>query len=154
MTDLRIGDEAPKFSLYANDGKQYSFKDFKNKKVILFFYPQDDTPTCTKQVCIFRDNLDTVKNHGAVIVGISPDNVKSHNHFASKYDLNFLILSDENKEVIKRYGVWKKKVMFGRKYMGVIRSTFIINEAGNISHIFSNVRLKNHIAEILKAITS
>ncbi len=154
MTVLHIGDDAPDFSLDANDGKGYSLKDFKNKKIILFFYPQDDTPTCTKQVCLFRDNLSILNTKGAIVLGISPDGTKSHNRFVSKYNLNFLILSDEDKDVLKKYGVWKKKIMFGRKYMGVIRSTFIINEKGKISHIFSNVRLKNHIEEVLKAVSA
>lgn len=153
MAELTVGDRAPDFSLVAHDGKKYSLKDFRGKKVVLYFYPEDDTETCTAQACSFRDHFPDIRKHDAVLLGISPDGISSHQKFASKYKLNFLILSDESKKVIKQYGVWKMKLMFGRKYMGVIRTTFIINAGGIISHIFPKVRVKGHAEQVLQALS-
>ena len=153
MARISIGIKAPQFSLPDGDGKYYSLKQFLGKKVILYFYPQDDTETCTAQACSFRDRLSEFEQHGAQLLGISPDDVKSHKKFSLKYGLNFPILSDEDKNVMNAYGVWKKKLMFGKKYMGVIRTTFIINEKGSISHIFPKVRIKNHADKILEVIS-
>ena len=150
---LEIGNKAPQFSLVANDGKKYSLKDFKGKKVVLYFYPKDDTSGCTAEACSFRDNLAAVKKKGAVVIGVSPDGLKSHEKFVTKYDLNFPILSDESKEMLTEYGVWQEKSMYGRKYMGVVRSTFIIDEKGVISHIFSKVKVDGHTKEVLKALS-
>jgi peroxiredoxin Q/BCP len=154
MPELKVGAKAPDFTLEAGDGKRYALKDFRGKSVVLYFYPQDDTETCTKQACAFRDHSDRFTAAGAVILGISPDSPQSHAGFVRKFGLPFLLLADETKAVLRQYGVWKRKVMFGNRYMGVIRSTFVINQEGTIVKIFSNVRLKNHIDHVLEAVTA
>ena len=153
MTQLVIGVKAPNFSLLAQDGKKYSLKDFKGKKIVLYFYPKDDTSGCTKEACSFRDNLSAIKKKGAIVFGVSPDAVKSHEKFSTKYDLNFSILSDESKIMLTEYGVWQEKSMYGRKYMGVVRTTFIIDEKGKITHVFSKVKVDGHTEEILTALS-
>lgn len=153
MSTIAIGGKAPKFSLVAHDGKKYSLKDFKGKKVVLYFYPKDDTSGCTKEACSFRDNLTAIKKKGAVILGVSPDGAASHAKFSTKYDLNFPLLSDESKSMMRSYGVWQEKSMYGRKYMGVVRTTFIIDEGGKISHIFPKVKVEGHTEEVLKALS-
>lgn len=150
---LNVGNKAPIFSLVANDGKNYSLKDFKGKKIVIYFYPKDDTSGCTAEACSFRDNLTSIKKKGAVLLGVSPDGLKSHEKFVSKYDLNFPVLSDESKEMLSEYGVWQEKSMYGRKYMGVVRTTYIIDEKGKISHIFPKVKVDGHSEEILKALS-
>ncbi len=152
MANLKSGDQAPEFTLSSIDGNKFSLSDFKGKKVVLYFYPKDDTPGCTKEACSFRDNLAQVKKKGAVVFGISADAVKSHQKFTEKYDLNFPLLSDENKEVLKAYGVWKKKSFMGKSYMGIERTTFIIDEQGKIIHIFPKVKVEGHVDEILKVL--
>ena len=151
---LKAGDPAPGFSLSSGSGDIIRLKDYKGTKVVLFFYPDDDTPTCTDQACAFRDGLSSLKKQGAEVFGISPDPVESHRKFARKYGLTYPLLSDESKEVHKKYGVWKKKKLFGREYMGVIRSTFVIDERGRIHHIFSKVRIKKHVENILTILKS
>ena len=153
MSMLSVGNKAPNFSLVANDGKKYSLKDFKGKKVVLYFYPKDDTSGCTAEACSFKDNLSDIKKKGAVVLGVSPDGLKSHEKFVSKYDLNFPVLSDESKEMLTEYGVWQEKSMYGRKYMGVVRTTYVIDENGKISHIFPKVKVDGHTEEILKALS-
>ncbi len=153
MAILTIGNIAPNFSLLAIDGKKYSLKDFKGKKIVLYFYPKDDTSGCTAEACSFRDNLSAIKKKGAVVIGVSPDGIKSHEKFVSKYDLNFPLLSDESKEILTEYGVWQEKSMYGRKYMGVVRTTFIIDEKGKISHVFPKVTVDGHTEEILTALS-
>ncbi len=153
MAILTIGNIAPNFSLLAIDGKKYSLKDFKGKKIVLYFYPKDDTSGCTAEACSFRDNLSAIKKKGAVVIGVSPDGIKSHEKFVSKYDLNFPLLSDESKEILTEYGVWQEKSMYGRKYMGVVRTTYVIDENGKISHIFPKVKVDGHTEEILKALS-
>lgn len=153
MANLNVGSKAPNFSLVANDGKNYSLKDFKGKKVVLYFYPKDDTTGCTAEACSFRDNLSAIKKKGALVLGVSPDGLKSHEKFVSKYDLNFPVLSDESKEMLTEYGVWQEKSMYGRKYMGVVRTTYIIDEKGKISHIFPKVKVDGHTEEVLKALS-
>lgn len=150
---LSVGNKAPNFSLVANDGKKYSLKDFKGKKVVLYFYPKDDTSGCTAEACSFKDNLSDIKKKGAVVLGVSPDGLKSHEKFVSKYDLNFPVLSDESKKMLTEYGVWQEKSMYGRKYMGVVRTTYVIDENGKISHIFPKVKVDGHTEEILKALS-
>jgi peroxiredoxin Q/BCP len=152
MASLRINDKAPSFTLLSTEGKEISLGDFIGKKVILYFYPKDDTPGCTKEACSFRDNLARVKKKGAVVFGISADAVKSHQKFTEKYDLNFPLLSDESKAVIKAYGVWKNKSFMGKSYMGIERTTFIIDEQGKIIHIFPKVKVDGHVDEILKVL--
>ncbi|HLP17454.1 MAG TPA: thioredoxin-dependent thiol peroxidase [Bacteroidota bacterium] len=153
MAELRAGKKAPAFTLEGSDGKKHSLKEFLGKKVILYFYPKDNTSGCTKEACSFRDNLDTIAAKGAVVVGVSPDSVKSHRSFIEKQGLNFLLLSDENKDMLEPYGVWKEKSMYGRKYMGVERTTVLIDEHGYISHVFPKVKVDGHTEEILEALS-
>lgn len=152
MASFQIGEKAPSFILLSTEGKEISLDDFKGKKVVLYFYPKDDTPGCTKEACSFRDNLARVKKKGVVVFGISADTVKSHQKFTEKYDLNFPLLSDETKEVLNAYGVWKKKSYMGKFYMGIERTTFIIDEQGKIIRIFPKVKVDGHVEEILRAL--
>ena len=152
MTQPKIGDKAPDFSLTGDDGRKHSLKDFKGKKIVLFFYPKDDTSGCTKEACSFRDNTLLIKKKGAVILGVSGDSVESHKKFVSKYDLNFVLLSNEDRTVLDAYGVWKEKSMYGRTFMGIERTTFIIDEHGKISHIFPKVKVDGHTEEVLNAL--
>jgi len=152
MAQLKIGDEAPKFSLPDGDGKTLSLADFKGKKVVLFFYPKDMTSGCTKEACSFQEHLGVIKRKGAVVLGVSADSPTSHKKFASKYELSFPLISDEKKEMIKKYGVWKEKSMYGKKYMGIERTTFILDEKGRIAHIFPKVKVDGHTDEVLAAL--
>jgi peroxiredoxin Q/BCP len=152
MASLKINDKAPSFTLLSTEGKEISLDDFKGKKVVLYFYPKDDTPGCTKEACSFRDNLARVKKKGAVVFGISADAVKSHQKFTEKYDLNFPLLSDETKEILNAYGVWKKKSFMGKSYMGIERTTFIIDEQGMVVFIFPKVKVDGHVDEILQVL--
>jgi thioredoxin-dependent peroxiredoxin len=153
MAELKVGSSAPDFSLDGNDGKKHSLKEFRGKKVVLYFYPKDDTSGCTKESCSFRDNLSSIKAKGAVVIGVSADGTESHKKFISKYDLNFPLLSDESKSMLERYGVWQMKSFMGRKYLGIVRTTFIIDEKGKISHIFPKVKVDGHTEEILNALS-
>jgi len=152
MPSLKIGDQAPEFTLPSSEGKEVSLKDFRGKKIVLYFYPKDDTPGCTKEACSFRDNLSRVKKKGAIVIGISSDSVNSHKKFSEKYDLPFPLLSDETKGVLKSYGVWKKKSFMGKQYMGIERTTFIIDENGKIKKIFNKVKVDGHVDEVLEAL--
>ncbi len=149
---LEAGKKAPDFSLFNQDEKKISLKDYFGKKVILYFYPKDDTSGCTKEACSFRDNIPKFSKTDAVILGISPDSVKSHKKFSEKYKLPFNLLADEDKKVIELYGVWKEKSMYGRKYMGVERTTFIIDGKGKIKMIFNKVKVDGHENEVLEAL--
>ncbi|MEW5799062.1 MAG: thioredoxin-dependent thiol peroxidase [Bacteroidota bacterium] len=152
MPALKVGASAPDFSLVAQDGKTYSLKKFRGKKVVVYFYPEDDSGTCTDQACSFRDHMSRIEETDAIVFGISPDSLTSHEKFSAKYNLNFLILSDEDKTTMKKYGVWKKKKLFGNEYMGVIRTTFVIDEMGIITHIFPKVRIKGHVDKVIQAL--
>jgi peroxiredoxin Q/BCP len=149
MAKLNVGDKAPPFSLPTGDGKKLSLSDLKGKKVVLYFYPKDNTSGCTREACSFQENLSRVRRKGAVIVGVSPDSEASHRKFSDKYDLTFDLISDEKKEIVKKYGVWKEKSMYGKKYFGVERTTFVIDERGKISHIFPKVKVDGHTEEVL-----
>ncbi len=149
---LAPGMKAPDFSLPAGDGTTFSLNAQKGKKVVLYFYPKDDTSGCTKEACSFRDNYAVFKRKGVVLVGVSTDSIASHGKFAGKYDLPFTLVSDEDKELVKKYGVWKEKNMYGRKYMGTERTTFVIDERGVITHIFPKVKVDGHTDEVLKAV--
>lgn len=149
---LEIGKKAPDFSLENQDGKKISLKDFTGKKVVLYFYPKDDTSGCTKEACSFSENLPKFSKIDAVILGVSPDSVKSHKKFSEKYKLKIDLLADEDKKVIEKYGVWKEKSMYGRKYMGVERTTFVIDEKGKIKTIFNKVKVDGHDKEVLEAL--
>lgn len=149
---LEVGKAAPKFKLKDQNGKTVSLNDFKGKNVVLYFYPKDNTSGCTKEACSFRDEMPNFKKIKAAVIGVSPDSVESHKKFAEKYDLPFTLLSDERKEVLEKYGVWKEKSMYGRKYMGVERTTVIIDDKGKIKKIFNKVKVTNHEKEVLEAL--
>src|ERR1051325_11969105 len=138
---LNEGDKAPDFTAKDDKGNTVSLKDYRGKKVVLYFYPKDDTTGCTKEACDFRDNLAAVKRRGAVVIGVSPDTEKAHKKFKTKYDLNFPLIPDPEKSILNDYGVWQEKSMYGRKYMGVVRTTFIIDEKGKIAKIFEKVKI-------------
>ena len=149
MRELSIGDKAPDFSLPTGDGTTLSLKALRGERVVLYFYPKDDTPGCTSEACSFRDEIQVFQKKGAVIIGVSIDSVESHRKFAGKYDLPFALLSDEKKVMVKAYGVWKQKSMYGKKYMGVERTTFVIDEEGRIAQIFRKVKVDGHTEEVL-----
>ncbi len=146
---LKVGQKAPAFALPNQDGKLVKLADFKGKKVVLYFYPKDDTPGCTKESCAFRDGLDEIHASGAVVLGISGDSVDSHKKFVKKFNLNFPLLSDEKKTVLQAYGVWKEKSLCGRKFTGIERMTFIIDEQGKLDDIFPKVKVDGHLEEVL-----
>jgi peroxiredoxin Q/BCP len=153
MAQLKVGAKAPAFSLPDGNGNTVSLSDFKGKKVVLYCYPKDMTSGCTKEACSFQENLGTIKKKGAVVIGVSADSPSLHQKFASKYELSFPLVSDEKKEMIKKYGVWQEKSMYGKKYMGIVRTTFIIDERGTISHIFPKVKVEGHTLEVLSALS-
>jgi peroxiredoxin Q/BCP len=152
MASLKVGDLAPAFALPAAGGTTISLSDFRGKKVILYFYPKDDTSGCTKEACAFRDTISILKKKGVVIIGAGIDSVASHEKFTEKYKLPFPLISDEEKDLVKKYGVWKEKSMYGRKYMGIERTTFLIDEKGRIAHIFPKVKVDGHVDEILSVL--
>lgn len=144
-----VGDKAPDFTLPSTTGQDVSLKDFRGKKVVLYFYPKDNTPGCTREACSFQNDLSLIKSKGAVVLGVSADSIESHKKFSGKYDLRFPLLSDESKSVIKAYGVWKKKSLYGRTFLGIMRTTFVIGEDGTIEHIFPKVRVDGHSREVV-----
>lgn len=147
---LEVGKQAPAFTAKDQDGNNISLQDFKGKKVILYFYPKDNTPGCTAESCNLRDNYDQLQKSGYVVLGVSTDSEKSHQKFINKYDLPFPLIADTDHKVVEAYGVWKEKQMFGKKYMGIVRTTFVIDEEGKIEEVISKVDTKNHTAQILK----
>ena len=149
---LEEGKKAPAFKLKDQDGNLHSLSEYKGKNVVLYFYPKDNTSGCKAEACNFRDEFPKFKNIKAEIIGVSPDSVESHKKFAEKYNLPFTLLADEKKEVVEKYGVWKQKSMYGRKYMGVERTTFIIDADGKIKNIFSKVKVPNHNKEVMEAL--
>ena len=151
MTSLTEGIKAPVFRSVDQNGKPVSLAELKGKRIALYFYPEDDTPTCTIQACNLRDNFGLLKNHGIEIIGVSPDDEKKHKKFENKYDLPFTLLSDPAHKIIDKYGVWGEKQLYGRKYMGLHRTTFLIDEKGIIRKIFLKPKSKDHAAEILAA---
>ena len=151
MITLKEGDKAPAFSGKDQDGKKILLADYKGKKVVIYFYPQDDTETCTIQACNLRDNYALLKKEGFTILGISPDDEKSHKKFETKFDLPFTLIADPQHTIINKYGVWGEKQMFGNKYMGLHRTTFVIDEKGIIKKIFLKPKSKQHAEEIVKA---
>ena len=144
-----VGEKAPAFKAKDQNGNIVSLTSFKGKKVVLYFYPEDDTPTCTEEACNLRDNYGLLKKKGFEIVGVSPDEVKSHKKFETKFALPFSLLADPDKKIINDYGTWGEKQMFGHRYMGVYRHTFIIDEKGRIEKIFRKVHSKKHTQQIL-----
>ncbi len=148
---LEVGDKAPNFNLPTDGGGNISLKDLKGETVILYFYPKDDTPGCTKEACGFRDALPDFSKAKAKVIGVSKDPVKKHDKFKDKYDLTFPLASDEDGAVCEAYGAWVEKSMYGRKYMGIDRSTFLIDGKGVIRGIWRKVKVPGHVDEVLKA---
>ncbi len=149
---LNVGDVAPSFTAKTQDGTTVSLKDFQGRKVVLYFYPKDDTPGCTKEACAFRDEYAQFKKAGAVVLGVSVDPERAHAKFAAKYKLPFTLLADDQKEIVQAYGVWGRKTFMGRKYMGTHRVTFLIGEDGKIARIWPEVKPAEHAREVLEAI--
>lgn len=146
---LQEGKKAPAFKGKDQNGGIVSLSDFKGRKIVLYFYPQDDTPTCTTQACNLRDNYGLLKNKGYVVIGVSPDEVAKHKKFENKYDLPFTLIADPELKIIEKYGVWGEKQMYGKKYMGLIRTTFVIDENGIITKIIGKPKAKEHAQEII-----
>ena len=149
-THLKVGDKAPNFSGLDQNGIKVSLKDYLGKKLVLYFYPEDDTPTCTVQACNLRDNFSTLKANGYEIIGVSPDDVESHKKFKNKFQLPFTLVADPKHAIIDKYGVWGEKNLYGHKHMGIYRTTFVIDEKGVIKKIFKKPRNKAHAEEIMK----
>ena len=149
---IKEGDSAPDFDLAADDGTRVKLSDLRGKKVILYFYPKDDTPGCTQQACELRDHVKEIDAKGAVVLGVSPDSVASHKKFKEKYDLNFKLLSDEGHKLADEFGVWKEKTLYGKKYWGNERSTFIIDENGKIAKVLANVKPAAHAGQVLEIV--
>jgi thioredoxin-dependent peroxiredoxin len=150
---LQEGKIAPDFSLPSTEGSEFKLSDLKGKKsIVLYFYPKDDTTGCTKEACDFRDSIKKIASSDAIVLGVSADSLKSHDKFRTKYNLPFPLLSDENREVIKKYGVWKEKSMYGKKYMGIERTTIVIGKDGKVKRIFPKVKVDGHYQEVLEAL--
>ena len=149
---LKAGDPAPEFNLPSDEGKPVSLSGLRGKKVVIYFYPKDNTPGCTRESCAFRDGLAQVKRKGAVVLGVSADSVESHRKFKEKQGLNFPLLSDPERKALEAYGVWQEKSLYGRKFMGIVRTTYIIDGKGNVSRVFPKVRVDGHVQEVLAAL--
>ena len=149
MTHLTEGTKAPAFTGVDQNGDKVSLAQFKGKKVVLYFYPQDNTPTCTEQACNLRDNYAALQKEGIIVLGVSPDEVAKHKKFETKFTLPFTLLADTERTVIDKYGVWGEKKMYGKAYMGLLRTTFLIDEKGIIKKIFLKPKSKQHTEEIL-----
>lgn len=154
MSLLQVGAKAPIFSTFDQNGKRVSLSDFEGKKIILYFYPKDNTPGCTKEACAFRDKITQFQDLNVVVIGVSIDSIKSHKSFSDKYQLPFTLLSDTDKDIVTNYGVWGEKTMYGKKYFGINRVTYLIDEQGLISEVFPKVKPETHAEEILKLIES
>ena len=152
MSKLKAGDKAPEFEGVNQNEEKVSLNDFAGKKLILYFYPKDNTPGCTAESCNLNENYDSWLEQGYEVVGVSPDSVKSHKKFAEKYGLRFNLIADTEKEILQAYGAWGEKSMYGKKYMGVLRTTFVIDENGVIQEVFEKVKTKDHTNQILKTI--
>ena len=151
MAELKEGNKAPDFTAIDQDGKKVKLSSFRDKKnIVLYFYPKDMTPGCTTQACDFRDQQKSFKN--TVILGVSIDSQERHQKFIEKYDLPFTLLADVDKKVVQKYGVWQEKKLYGKTFMGIVRSTFIIDKTGTVRKIFVKVKVKNHIEEVLNAL--
>jgi peroxiredoxin Q/BCP len=150
--ELKVGDKAPDFSLPDQNGNSVALKNLKGHQVVLYFYPKDDTPGCTKEACGFRDSLGPIKKTGAVVLGVSQDDGVSHQKFVAKDQLPFTLLSDDGARVSKTYGVYKQKNMYGKKYWGIERTTFVIDPAGKLKAVFKKVKVDGHVDEVLAAL--
>jgi peroxiredoxin Q/BCP len=151
---LKEGSKAPAFNLESDRGDKVKLKDFAGQFVVLYFYPKDMTPGCTQEACDFRDSFSRLKKAGAVVLGISRDSVDRHRKFVAKYELSFPLLADEGGEVCEAYGVWKEKSLYGRKFMGIERTTFIVSPDGKIAKVFPKVKVQGHVDAVLDAIQS
>jgi peroxiredoxin Q/BCP len=151
---LEAGKPAPEFSLDSTTGRTMSLKDLRGKKVVLYFYPKDDTPGCTKEACNFRDSFAEFEKAGAVILGVSPDDVSSHHEFKNKFNLPFPLLADPNHAVAEAYDVWKERSMYGKKFMGIERTTYVIDSTGAIAKVFPRVKVDEHHTEVLDAVNA
>jgi thioredoxin-dependent peroxiredoxin len=151
---VKEGQKAPDFTLPSSAGGEVSLKSLKGKRVVLYFYPKDDTPGCTKEACAFRDAQARIKKTGAVVLGVSPDSLASHEKFVAKYKLTFPLLADADKAVAKKFGAFGEKVMYGRKVVGMIRSTFVIDEEGVVRKVFPRVRVDGHDEKVLEALAA
>ncbi|WP_304224720.1 thioredoxin-dependent thiol peroxidase [Gracilinema caldarium] len=149
---LQIGDKMPTFELPDQEGKLVKSSDFAGKPLVVYFYPKDDTPGCTKEACSFRDSFKEFKDRGITVIGISADTAQAHGKFASKYNLPFVLLSDPDKSVIKAFGAWGEKKMYGKSYEGIIRSTFVIDAEGKVKKVFPKVKPEDHAQEVLAAL--
>lgn len=147
-----IGDKAPDFALPDSNGTTVRLKDFRGSQVVLYFYPKDLTPGCTKEACSFNDRLAQIRKRGAIVLGVSADTVASHRKFADAYGLKFPLLSDEDRTTIKAYGVWKKKSLYGRQFMGIERTTFVIDSRGRIKAVFPRVKVDGHTEAVLEVL--
>ena len=147
-----VGDKAPDFKAETDGGETVSLKDFRGRKVVLYFYPKDNTPGCTTEACDFRDSSTSFSDSNTVILGVSPDSVKSHDKFKAKFELPFALVSDPDHVIAEEYGVWQEKTNYGRKYMGIVRSTFLIDEKGKIAEVWGKVRVKGHVDDVLSKI--
>ncbi|GAA4463500.1 thioredoxin-dependent thiol peroxidase [Nemorincola caseinilytica] len=147
---LQQGDKAPAFRAVDQDGKLHTLKDYKGQKIAIYFYPQDDTETCTKQACNLRDNIGALRDKGIVVLGVSPDTEKSHKKFETKFSLPFTLLVDTDLKMAKAFGVWAWKKFMGREYWGILRTTFLINEKGRIDHVIERVISKTHAQQIIE----
>ncbi|MEK6301518.1 MAG: thioredoxin-dependent thiol peroxidase [Acidobacteriota bacterium] len=151
---LSVGEKAPQFALNDTDGNKIKLSDFKGKKVVLYFYPKDLTPGCTVEACAFRDDIGAFKKLGAVVLGVSADTEKTHQKFTAKHDLNFPLLADVDHAVSEAYGAWQEKSMYGRKYWGIARITYIIDEKGKVAKAYEKVKVATHSEEVIEAIKS
>lgn len=149
---ISAGGQAPDFTLPDDEGRMHTLSEYRGKPVVLYFYPKDNTSGCTKEACGFRDDYSAYQDAGVIILGVSPDSSKSHANFRTKYELPFILLADPDREVLKKYGAWGLKKLYGREYEGVLRTTFLIGEDGNILKVFEKVKPANHSAEILAAL--
>ncbi len=149
---IKEGQKAPEFSLPSSEGGEVSLKSLKGKPVVLYFYPKDDTPGCTREACAFRDAKVAIRKTGAVVLGVSPDSLAAHDKFTAKYKLNFQLLSDPDKAVAKKYGAFGEKLLYGKKVVGMIRSTFVIDAAGVVRKVFPRVKVDGHDARVLAAL--
>ncbi len=152
MTQLKVGDKAPVFKGLNQKGEEVSLNDFSGKKLILYFYPKDNTPGCTAESCNLSDNYNAWLEKGFEVVGVSPDSVQSHEKFAGKFGFKFNLIADTEKEILQAYGVWGEKSMYGKKYMGVLRTTFVIDEKGEIAEVFEKVETKDHTKQIINTL--
>jgi thioredoxin-dependent peroxiredoxin len=154
MNSVKVGQKAPDFTALDDRGERVSLSDFKGRPVVLFFYPKDDTQGCTVEVCSFRDHLPRFDGLDAVVLGVSPDSVKSHKKFKEKFDLPYPLIADEDKKIVNAYGVWGEKSMYGRKYMGVARTTFVIDRDGKIARVFEKVKPADHAVEVAEVVAA